>query len=125
MVVEDETSVLRVACEVLRVRGYRIPEASNGYQALWLAHEHSDERIDLLLTDLVMPLIGGKEPAVQFKLEHPEAKVLYISGYPDDTSLAQAGPDERIRLLEKPFTPSSLTHEVRNALDEGAPTRGV
>ena len=87
---------------------------------LWLAQEHSDDRIDLLLTDLVMPLMGGKELAVQFKLEHPETKVLYFSGYSDDTGLGQVGPDERISLLEKPFTPASLAQEVRHALDDSA-----
>jgi CheY-like chemotaxis protein len=123
MVAEDETVVLRVACEVLRVQGYTVLEASNGYHALWLAQEHSDERIDLLLTDLVMPLMGGKELAEQFKLEHPETKVLYFSGYADDTSLGQVGPGERISFLQKPFTPASLAHEVRHALDDNVPTR--
>ena len=123
MVVEDETAVLTVVCEVLRVQGYTVLEASNGYQALWLAHEHSEERIDLLLTDLVMPLMGGKELAEQFKAEHPETKVLYFSGYPDDVGFGQVGPDERISLLEKPFTPASLAREVRHALDDSVPTR--
>ena len=123
MVVEDESVVLSVACEVLRVQGYTVLEASNGYQALWLAQEHSDDRIDLLLTDLVMPLMGGKELSVQFKVEHPETKVLYFSGYSDDTSLGQVGPDERISLLEKPFTPASLAQMVRKALDDSVTTQ--
>ena len=79
--------------------------------------------IDLLLTDLVMPLMGGKELAEQFKLEHPETKVLYFSGYADDTSLGQVGPGERIPFLQKPFTPASLAQMVRHALDDNVPTR--
>jgi PAS domain S-box-containing protein len=123
MVVEDETVVLRVACETLRIQGYTVLEASNGYQALWLAQEHSNDRIDLLLTDLVMPLMGGKELAVQFKLEHPETKVLYFSGYTDDSSLDQVEPDEDIAFLGKPFTPASLARHVRRTLDGGVQRR--
>ena len=82
MIVEDELAVLRVASEVLRQHGYTVLEASNGHEAIWLAQERAKETIDLLVTDVVMPLMGGTQLASRMADLHPETSVLFTSGYP-------------------------------------------
>jgi PAS domain S-box-containing protein len=116
LLVEDEEQVRRAAIEVLTVLGYQVFEASNGTQAIQLARLYK-ETIHLLLTDVVMPKMNGKEMAEQIKTIHPETAVLYMSGYNDDIIANHGILDERVHFLGKPFSPSTLAHKVREVLD--------
>ena len=117
MVVEDEASVLRVASEVLRDQGYTVLEAPNGLQALWMAQEHAEEPIDLLLTDVVMPLMGGVELATQMSELHPETRVLFTSGYTGDPLSENGFRCKGAGFLVKPYSHDSLTSKVRQTLE--------
>lgn len=116
LLVEDEEQVRRAAIEVLTVLGYQVFEASNGSQAIQLAKLYK-ETIHLLLTDVVMPKMNGKEMAEQIKVLHPEATVLYMSGYNDDIIANHGILDENLHFLGKPFSPSTLAHKVREVLE--------
>jgi two-component system, cell cycle sensor histidine kinase and response regulator CckA len=115
LVVEDELAVRRLASRVLRARGYRVLEASNGADALRLVDRHGGP-LDLVLTDIIMPGLSG--PALVERLLHgePDLKVLYITGYSEEAirehGLLPAGG----ALLEKPFTAHQLAERVHAAL---------
>jgi PAS domain S-box-containing protein len=115
LLVEDEEQVRRVAVEVLNALGYQVFEASNGIQAVQLA-ELLNKPIDLLITDVVMPRMNGRDLAEKIKSLHPETAILYISGYTDDI-IAHAGAlEENIHFLGKPFSHQELAVKVREAL---------
>lgn len=116
LLVEDEEQVRRAAIEVLTVLGYQVFEASNGTQAIQLAKLYK-ETIHLLLTDVVMPKMNGKEMAEQIKALHPESAVLYMSGYNDDIIANHGILDGNLHFLGKPFSPSTLAHKVREVLE--------
>ena len=117
LLAEDEQTVREVTQRLLGRLGYSVLAASNGQEALRLA-EVNDSRIALLLTDLVMPVMGGSELARHLLAAKPAPRVLFMSAYrdakvlPDDLMSAGAG------FLEKPFTSELLAHKVRQALDE-------
>ncbi len=115
LVVEDEDAVRGLTCEVLRRRGYRVLEATHGVDALRVV-EGYDAHIDLLLTDIVMPYMNGRDLAVQMATLRPSTKVLFVSGYTDHVAtrqeLAAGAP-----FLQKPFTPDALARKVRGVLD--------
>ncbi|MCH8064011.1 MAG: PAS domain S-box protein, partial [Chloroflexi bacterium] len=119
LLVEDEPLVRQVALIILREQGYNVLEATNGLEGLGIAEEHSDDRIDLLVTDLVMPLLGGKGLADKLSETHPETKVLFTSGYTDDATTRNMGPESGRDFLHKPFTPTGLAKKVRDVLDSG------
>jgi two-component system, cell cycle sensor histidine kinase and response regulator CckA len=117
LLVEDEPAVREFAVATLREKGYAVVEAVNGEEGLRLARQH-DGKIDLVLTDVVMPIMGGKEMADALRASHPDTKILFTSGYTDD-ALVQHGvlrPD--IRFLQKPYMTATLTRKVREVLDE-------
>ena len=120
LLVEDEPLVRGVGAEVLRHQGYTVIEAANGVEALEAAL-NADETIDLLVTDVVMPLMGGKELADQLKGSYPELKVLYstgyTTGYTEDTGLIREVVADASSLLQKPFGPMELAERVRHSLD--------
>lgn len=118
LLVEDEIAVRRLARRVLRQQGYVVIEASNGREALRLASEHS-ARLDLLLTDVVMPGMSGPELAEQLTREQPTIKVLYISGYADEALGHHGILEEGVEFLQKPFTPQDLTRRIRETLGPG------
>ena len=118
MLIEDEPMVRSATSRVLRQQGYAVIEAPNGMEAMRIAREWT-RGINLLLTDVVMPLMGGVELAGQFVRLHPEAKVLYTSGYTDDPRLRQGG--DRSSFMQKPFTPRDLAQRVREILDAPVP----
>jgi signal transduction histidine kinase/DNA-binding response OmpR family regulator len=119
VVVEDEPAVRNSTRRILIAAGYGVLEAANGAAALALCESH-DGGIDLLLTDVVMPGIGGRELAARLKQLRPRVKVLYMSGY-TDTAAARGGEfDEDARFIGKPFTAAELTRSIREALDESA-----
>ncbi len=116
LLVEDEDQIRRAAVEVLHVLGYQVFEASSGLQALQLAelYKHS---IHLLLTDVIMPRMNGRELAEKIKIIHPESKVLYMSGYTDDIISKHGVLEEDVHFLNKPFTPSILATKIRQVLE--------
>ena len=116
LLVEDEQIVRSVSTEMLEERGFIVLRASNGEDALRVAHEHGED-IHLLLTDVVMPLMGGWELAKRFKELYPEAGVIYMSGYTGDLNLHQDILSEVNAFVPKPFTSRELLPKVRAVLD--------
>ena len=117
LLVEDEPLVRRYAARVLRKQGYTVLEAANGHEALSVAHAHDGEEIHLLLTDVVMPLMGGRELADQLRAVRPETKVLYASGYAGDAIVDRGALEPDSALMQKPVTPAVLARKVREMLD--------
>jgi two-component system, cell cycle sensor histidine kinase and response regulator CckA len=116
LLVEDEDAVRRLCCHVLRASGYQVLEACNGEEALELVARRAG-KLDLLVTDLVMPRMGGRSLAAKLMASMPELRVLLLSGYTQD--LPQAHELSRgVGFLQKPFSPSALTNKVRALLDE-------
>jgi two-component system cell cycle sensor histidine kinase/response regulator CckA len=117
LVVEDEPAVRDLITRVLRAQGYRVLEASNGAEAIRVAEASAPAMIDLLLTDLVMPELGGLAAAAQLSAHNAVMKVLFISGYTDSAIVHQGRLEEGVAFLHKPFTPAVLTRKVREVLD--------
>ncbi len=119
LVVEDEPTLRRLAERVLSRAGYRIHTAGNGAEALALVAS-DDLAVDLLLTDVVMPGMSGRELAKQLLTYAPKARVLYMSGYTDGTMVDDGGLlAEDVNLLQKPFREAILLEAVRAVLDRG------
>jgi two-component system cell cycle sensor histidine kinase/response regulator CckA len=114
LLVEDEDMVRRYVATVLGAAGYRVLAAADGHEALRIAEE---ERVDLLLTDVVMPKISGPELAERLKLQ-----VLYMSGYTGDLIEQHEMLQPGVAYIEKPFTAGDLKRKVRAALDESRET---
>ncbi|MBI4877125.1 MAG: response regulator [Acidobacteria bacterium] len=115
LVVEDEEIVRRLTVEIVRSYGYRVLEAARGGEALLVAERHP-EPIHLLLTDVVMPGITGKELADRLKRLRPEMKVLYMSGYTADAIAHQGVLDSGVNYIQKPPVPSALAAKIREVL---------
>lgn len=115
LLVEDEEQVRRAAVEVLNGLGYQVFEAGNGNQAIQLAQIYT-QPIHLLLSDVVMPRMNGKELAEKMKVLHPETKVLFMSGYTDDIIAHHGVLEENISFIGKPFSPSMLAVKIREVL---------
>jgi PAS domain S-box-containing protein len=118
LLVEDDPSVWNLADRFLRGQGYKVLGATNGNEAIQIAQEHLKEKIHLLLTDMVMPQMGGKELVGRFKSLHPEIKVLFISGYTDSAITHHGLSEPNTALLQKPFSLTSLAIKVREVLDK-------
>jgi len=116
LLVEDEDGVRELAREILQGRGYTVIEARDGESALRIV-EHRRERLHLLLTDVVMPKMGGRELVRRLISRHPNVKVLYMSGYPDDALGEHGVLEPGAILLQKPFTPQGMADKVRQALE--------
>jgi two-component system cell cycle sensor histidine kinase/response regulator CckA len=115
LLVEDEEQVRTVARIILLRQGYRVIEKRTPADA-FLHCRHNPERIDLLLTDVVMPLMSGPELARRLQQMRPELKVLYMSGYTDDNVVRHGVQLGETAFLQKPFTSASLARKVRDAL---------
>ena len=118
LLVEDEPSVRSVASRILRDQSYTVLEASNGHEALSLARAYAGDEIHLLMTDVVMPLMGGEELAQRLGEIHPETKVLYTSGYTDGAMISNRVPQLEVAFIPKPFTPTVLARKVREVLEQ-------
>lgn len=116
LLVEDEAAVRSFMIKALHQLGYTILEASNGPEALRLVKNHP-EAIQLLLTDMVMPHMSGKTVAEEIRILRPEIRILYTSGYTDESIVRQGVLNETIHFLQKPYTSHVLAHKVRSVLD--------
>ncbi|MEX1170210.1 MAG: PAS domain S-box protein [Chloroflexota bacterium] len=120
LLAEDEESVRRLTAMLLERSGYRVISAPDGTAALDAAGAH-DGRIDLLLTDVIMPGLNGRQLADRFAAIHPEARVLYMSGYAGEALSAQGVLDTSVAFLAKPFVPAELARKVREVLEGPTP----
>jgi CheY-like chemotaxis protein len=116
LLVEDESAVRAFSRQALRSWGYKILEAGDGLEALRLAQQYQDA-IHLLLTDVVMPNLGGHQLAERLLPLHPESKVLYLSGFTDDAIVRHGILESHVQFLQKPFSLVALAHKVREVLD--------
>jgi len=122
LLVEDEPQLRELTRSVLQARGYEVVEAKNSAEAEQLAEKYG-AKIHLLLTDVIMPGISGRELAKRLSAQRPALRVLYMSGYTYNV-IAQGGTLERgVAFLQKPFTPRVLVEKVREVLDAGVPAR--
>jgi PAS domain S-box-containing protein len=122
LVVEDEAALRAVIRRLLEASGYTVLLAGNGEEALRVAAEHKGD-IDLLLTDVVMPRMNGKQVAEELCRRRPSLNVLYMSGYTGNVISQQGTLDEKTAFLAKPFSEIELTRMVRKTLDGAEPSR--
>ena len=116
LLAEDEPAVRAVAREALECHGYRVIEAPNGVEALAAARAH-DGPLHLLVTDMVMPRMGGRELAQRLAADRPGLRMLFMSGYTDDASIRQAVSEATTAFIQKPFTMGAFARKVREILD--------
>lgn len=117
LVVEDDANVRRIAVSALRVSGYTVLEASDGLEALaLLKRDHESPSIDLLLTDVVMPNLGGSRLAEYLRGEQSRIKVLYVSGYTEETAIQQGMLSREAAFLQKPYSLKKLRQCIREQL---------
>jgi len=117
LLVEDESGIRELACEFLQRQGYKVLHGMDGDEALRIAEGHKD-LIHLLVTDMAMPNLGGKELADRLRKVRPGIKVLFMSGYPDHEVLAGGNIGVQAAVLQKPFSLDILAHKVRTLLDQ-------
>jgi DNA-binding response OmpR family regulator len=117
LVVEDEGAVRELVRTALTRAGYRVLAARDGEEALTRAAAHAG-RIDLLLTDVVMPGLNGRDLALRFRQVRPTARVLFMSGFASDVIAEDGGLWGDSDLLAKPFTPNELLARVQAALSD-------
>jgi CheY-like chemotaxis protein len=115
--VEDDPLVRQLGLRILRRHGYDVLEAASGPEALATAKEHAEKTIHLLVTDVIMPKIGGPELATRLSAMRSHLKVLFISGYTDNALAHHGLLEPGIMFLQKPFTAEALLHKVREVLD--------
>jgi PAS domain S-box-containing protein len=124
LLAEDEPSVRRMVCRALRTSGYRVIEAINGAEALQIVMRDS-EAIHLVVTDLVMPVMGGRELGERLSQVRPGIRMLYISGYTDDDVIRRGLLIPGSPFLQKPFEAAALARKVREVLDSTTQLHGA
>ena len=117
LLVEDEESVRQLVRETLEAKGYKVLEADHGEAALQIASGHPG-KIDMLITDVVMPGMSGRELSAKLCASYPQTKVLYLSGYTEDAIAHEGVLDSGTAFLQKPFTLQMLSRKVREVLGE-------
>ncbi len=117
LVVEDDPSVRRLAREVLEAQGYKVLSAPNGQDALRVARQHKGAPIRLAVTDVIMPVMGGRAMAESLKTTYPDLRILFTSGYTDDAIARHGVLEAGVEFLPKPYTPRILAWKVRQLLD--------
>jgi two-component system, cell cycle sensor histidine kinase and response regulator CckA len=115
LLVEDEDSVRQLVSDTLAAKGYQVVPAENGEAGIAAAARH-EGRIDLVITDVVMPGMGGRELVKQLAQLRPETKVLYLSGYTEDAIINEGTIERGAAFLQKPFTLQNLSRKVREVL---------
>jgi len=115
LLVEDQLEVLRVMRRGLEALGYTVLAAKGGPEALALAARH-EGTIDLLVTDVVMPGMNGRDVALGLAATRPHTKVLYVSGYPDQSIVHQGLLAPGLAFLQKPFAPDALARKIREVM---------
>jgi CheY-like chemotaxis protein len=123
LLVEDEPLVRQIAENALTDQGYRVLEAENGEEALRLAIGHNADDIALVLTDVVMPRMGGRELTEKLRVARPGIRVLYMSGYAASTIDEQDVVEPGTAFLRKPFTLADMLRKVRDVLDDQSAAR--
>ncbi len=118
LVAEDEEALREAMCGYLRSLGYTVLAASSGQQALSVASQH-EGHIDLLITDVVMPKMSGRELSQMLGSLRPDLKTIYMSGYTDDAVLRHGIQDMDATFLQKPFSLGTLARKVRDTLGRG------
>ncbi|MEP6668122.1 MAG: PAS domain S-box protein [Chthoniobacter sp.] len=118
LVVEDEPGLRHMSASVLEGQGYTVLRAPNGQDGLHVARQHKGPPISLVVTDVIMPRMGGKVMAEWLKATYPEIKVLFTSGYTDDSIAKDGVLESGVAFLPKPYMASTLTRKVREMLDE-------
>jgi two-component system, cell cycle sensor histidine kinase and response regulator CckA len=118
LIVEDEASLRNLTRRVLEKQGYTVLLASNGHDGLRIAREHKGAPIALVVTDVIMPSMDGKEMADQLIVDFPHLKILFTSGYTDDALAHHGALNPGVELLLKPHTPDALARRVRALLDK-------
>jgi CheY-like chemotaxis protein len=113
LLVEDEPTVRSISASALRTAGYSVHEAENGVEALRAITE-LPKPVDLLVTDVIMPRMGGRELAQQLSLQSKGLRILFISGYMKEDIADDGG---TVAFLQKPFTPEQLVRKAREVLD--------
>lgn len=116
LLVEDEKMIRDLALEVLQMSGYTVLEASGPDAALEICRQYQ-RTIHLMMTDVVMPTMNGRELAEQVAKFRPEVKILYMSGYPDDAVVRHGILNSNVAFLQKPFSLDALARKVREVLD--------
>jgi CheY-like chemotaxis protein len=122
LLVEDEPSVRLLTQHILRTHGYTVHEAEDGFQAMDLIRRNT-LHIDLLITDLVMPGMNGKELAMRLRSHFGDLKVLYMSGYSDNLPVTGGESQGPTTFLQKPFSPEDLIRLVREILHSVSPAQ--
>lgn len=120
LLAEDEAAVRQATREFLTLNGYIVLEAKNGTEALAIARSYTGP-IDLMITDVVMPQMGGAILAEGLAAERPDMKVLFVSGYAEATVLRHGAIDVTTRFLQKPFSLKVLARKIRELLDAEKP----
>jgi CheY-like chemotaxis protein len=116
LLVEDEEDVRTFTRHLLHSFGYRVLDASDGVEAMRVSEQHR-EPIPLLISDVIMPRMGGRQLAENLKSVRPDLKVLFISGYTDDAIVRHGVLQSDVAFLQKPFTPTALASKVREVLE--------
>jgi CheY-like chemotaxis protein len=118
--VEDDASVRTLVRDELRKLGYTVVEAKNGVEACLIASQQVGS-LHLLLTDMVMPGMGGRELAQNLSVIKPDLRILFMSGYTDDVGILASHEEGSTAFLQKPFTPEVLARTIRSLLDARVP----
>ncbi len=117
LIIEDEDRLRDFEARVLCEQGYQVLQASNGAEAMRVLVEQASRSIDLVLTDVIMPQMSGKEVAGKIRAIYPDMKIIFASGYTYDLKFQSDEMESGMTFLKKPFSPRALAHKVRAALD--------